>query len=162
MLASPSRQVAEQLDRLFANDNGAFVYSTEPPWMNDGRVGLMLTAGWYWSVPSRSFILAQTVNTRSCCWPRNLVVLDEGASATLIERFIGNTDTVYFHNHVSEIVVGSQASLKHYRIQYESRQAYHLSSVYLSQQAESSRYRGITVNLVWQLDAHRLPGAPGR
>ncbi|MGD9000673.1 MAG: Fe-S cluster assembly protein SufD [Granulosicoccaceae bacterium] len=78
--------------------------------------------------------------------PRNLVVLDEGASATLVERFMARpaaAPPVYFHNNLTEIAVGKGASLAHYRVQDESRSAYHLSSLYLSQQADS-HYRGTT------------------
>jgi Fe-S cluster assembly protein SufD len=78
--------------------------------------------------------------------PRNLVVLDEGASATLVERFMARPaapSPVYFHNNLTEIAVGKAASLAHYRVQDESRSAYHLSSLYLSQQADS-HYRGTT------------------
>jgi len=77
--------------------------------------------------------------------PRCLIVLDEGARATLIERFIGAEDATYFQNHLAEIAVGKNASLNHYRVQDESRQAYHLGSVYLSQQAQS-HYHGTTLS----------------
>lgn len=76
--------------------------------------------------------------------PRNLIVMDEGARATLIERFVSDKDASYFQNYLAEIVVGNNASLHHYRVQDESRQAYHLSSVYLSQQAQS-HYHGTTL-----------------
>ena len=76
--------------------------------------------------------------------PRNLIVLDEGAKATLIERFIGDKGAHYFHNQLTEIVIDKHALLNHYRLQNESREAYHLSNVYLSQQAQS-RYHGATL-----------------
>ena len=76
--------------------------------------------------------------------PRNLIVLDAGARATLVERFIGFGQSAYFNNNLTEISVGQSATLKHYRVQDESRCAYHLSSLYLSQQAQS-RYHGTTL-----------------
>ena len=75
---------------------------------------------------------------------RNLIVLDAGAKVTLVERFIGFGQSTYFNNNLTEISVGKSASLNHYRVQDESRSAYHLSSLYLSQQAHS-RYRGTTL-----------------
>ena len=75
---------------------------------------------------------------------RNLIVLDAGAEATLVERFIGFGQSAYFHNNLTEISVGKSASLKHCRVQNESRCAYHLSSLCLSQQAQS-RYHGTTL-----------------
>jgi len=76
--------------------------------------------------------------------PRNLFVVDEGARATVIERFISDNGARYFHNHLAEIVVGNNATLNHYRIQDESRQAYHLSSVYITQNSKSY-YHGTTL-----------------
>ena len=73
--------------------------------------------------------------------PRNLVVLEAGASATLVERCIGAGPLPYFHNNLTEVVVGERAALRHYRVQDEKRDAYHLSSLYLSQ-AGHSRYQG--------------------
>jgi len=70
---------------------------------------------------------------------RNLVALAEHASATLVERFIGEAQPAYFHNNVSDIVLSKSAALKHYRLQQESPQAYHMSSLYLQQQ-QHSRY----------------------
>jgi Fe-S cluster assembly protein SufD len=82
--------------------------------------------------------------------PRNLFVLEDGAQATLIERFVSDNDAKYFQNHLTEIMLGKNATLNHYRMQDESRQAYHLSSVYLSQQGHS-HYYGTTLafGAVW-------------
>lgn len=76
--------------------------------------------------------------------PRNLVVLEAGARATLIERFVSTGASLYFNNVLSELVVGEKAALTHYRMQEESRNAYHMSSLHLSLQADS-RYRGTTL-----------------
>jgi Fe-S cluster assembly protein SufD len=72
--------------------------------------------------------------------PRNLFVLEDGANATLVERFVSDKDAMYFQNHLTDITLGQDATLRHYRMQNESTQAYHLSSIYLSQQAHSHYY----------------------
>jgi Fe-S cluster assembly protein SufD len=76
--------------------------------------------------------------------PRNLVVLEAGATATLLERFIGSGEALYFNNNLTEIALRDGASLTHYRVQDESRKAWHLGSLYLSQ-ARDSHYRGTTL-----------------
>lgn len=76
--------------------------------------------------------------------PRNLIVLESAARATLVEHFIGTDEAHYFHNNLTEIVVGEKASLRHYRIQNESHESSHLSSLYLSQDA-NSHYQGTTL-----------------
>ena len=75
---------------------------------------------------------------------RNLVVLEAGARATLIERFISTGPSLYFDNGVSELMVGEKASLTHYRIQDESRNAFHMHSLHLSQRGDS-HYQGSTL-----------------
>lgn len=76
--------------------------------------------------------------------PRNLVVMENHSRATLIERFVCSEPSLYFHNNLTEIVVRQRASLNHYRIQEESRNAYHMSSLYLSQERDS-HYQGTTL-----------------
>ncbi len=76
--------------------------------------------------------------------PRNLVVLQSGAKATLVERFVGATASGYFHNNLTEISLQQNAALKHYRLQDESRDAWHLSSIYVDQQSHSD-YQGVTL-----------------
>ncbi len=76
---------------------------------------------------------------------RNIIVLDNGASVSLIERYIGahheNHDQHYFHNHVSDIILRDGATLEHVRYQDEHRDAWHLASIYVTQ-GRRSRYRG--------------------
>ncbi len=76
--------------------------------------------------------------------PRNLVLLGERAEATLIERFVGNPGTCYFHDGLTDLVLGREAHLVHYRVQDESREAWHLSSLRLDQ-AAGSRYEGCSL-----------------
>jgi Fe-S cluster assembly protein SufD len=76
--------------------------------------------------------------------PRNLVVLQTGAEATLVERFIGDSPAVYFHNSHTQINLQQDAVLRHYRLQQESLAAWHLSSLSISQQSRSD-YRGATL-----------------
>ena len=77
--------------------------------------------------------------------PRNLVVLEPGAHATLVERFVGADDNAYFHNQVTELVLQEQSGLQHYRLQEESTAAWHLASLYLSQD-RNSHYQGTTLS----------------
>lgn len=89
--------------------------------------------------------------------PRNLTVLEAGARATLVERFVGEQGTACFHNGLSEIHVGEQATLEHYRIQEEGGKAFHLSNLYLSQQ-KGSDYRGCTLAFggIWSRTQYRV------
>jgi Fe-S cluster assembly protein SufD len=61
--------------------------------------------------------------------PRVLVIVGENAQASIIESYVGPDGARYFTNAVTEIVVGENASLDHYKIQRESLSAYHVSTM---------------------------------
>jgi Fe-S cluster assembly protein SufD len=71
---------------------------------------------------------------------RNLLLLEAGAQATLIERFAGPDGSLYFNNSLTEIILEAGAELEHYRLQEESLAAFHLHSLFVNQHA-ASRYR---------------------
>ena len=71
--------------------------------------------------------------------PRNLVVLERGASIRLIETYGGVSGRPYLTNAVTEIVVGDNARADCYRIQREGDQAFHVATTH-SRQARASVY----------------------
>lgn len=79
--------------------------------------------------------------------PRNLVVLEDGAVATLVEHYASlGGSAPYFTNSLTEVILGKHAHLEHARLQDEGPAARHLSHVYV-RQAESSHYQGIGISL---------------
>ena len=69
--------------------------------------------------------------------PRNLVVVDRGARATVVETYAALTDATYWTNAVTEVVVGDGARADYYRIQRESQQAYHVATTQCHQGRDS-------------------------
>ena len=63
----------------------------------------------------------------SASHPRVLVVAGEHSEARIIESFAGSDGQTYLTNAVSEFVLGDRAVLDHYRVQVESRAAYHVA-----------------------------------
>lgn len=63
--------------------------------------------------------------------PRVLVVAEENAQATLVESYAGPADSqdVYLTNAVTEIVAAERAQLDHYKLQQESKSAFHLAAM---------------------------------
>ena len=57
---------------------------------------------------------------------RALVVLERNARATVVEHY-GGSPATYFTNAVTEIVVGKNAELDHYKVQEEGPEAYHMA-----------------------------------
>ncbi|HSB55808.1 MAG TPA: Fe-S cluster assembly protein SufD [Gemmatimonadales bacterium] len=68
---------------------------------------------------------------------RNLILIDAGARASVIESYIGLTGGSYLTTAVTEAVVAPGAFLEHTKIQRESEQAYHIGTTHLHQDRES-------------------------
>jgi Fe-S cluster assembly protein SufD len=69
--------------------------------------------------------------------PRNLIVLDRFAKATVIESYAALEDGEYFTNVVTEAVVGDGATLTHLKLQLESPEAFHVGTVDVRQGRDS-------------------------
>jgi len=70
-------------------------------------------------------------------YPRNLIVAERGAKVTVVESYIGLTDSAYFTNAVTEVVVGDGATVTHTKIQREGKQAYHVGTTEATQGRDS-------------------------
>lgn len=69
--------------------------------------------------------------------PRILVVAERGSQATVVESYLGTEDGVYFTNAVAEIVLGPGANLDWYKVQEESRRAFHIATMQIKQDRDS-------------------------
>lgn len=69
--------------------------------------------------------------------PRNLIILGEGSGATVVESYVGLADGPSFTNTVTEVVLADGAHLDYYKLQRESRQAFHVSTTQVHQGRES-------------------------
>jgi len=61
--------------------------------------------------------------------PRNLIIVGDGAQATLVHTHSGLEVGGYLTNAVTDVIVGRAAKLRHYTVQGETLDAIHLSSV---------------------------------
>ncbi len=73
--------------------------------------------------------------------PRNLVVVEREARASIVETYGALGNHSYWTNAVTEIVVGDGARLDHHRVQRESDRAYHVATT------QSHQGPGSTLNL---------------
>ncbi len=78
--------------------------------------------------------------------PRNLIVLEENATATVAESCVSSNENPCFNNSVSEIFLGKGATLNHPRLQNENRQTRHLASLFV-QLGKDSHYQCTTTDL---------------
>ncbi len=77
---------------------------------------------------------------------RNLILMEEGAEATVVEHFWGNNLKPYFTNSVTKVSLANGASLDHTKIQQESSLAYHIGVLAVDQK-ESSRLASRTFSM---------------
>lgn len=61
--------------------------------------------------------------------PRNLIIAEDGAQATIVEDYVGTDGEVYLTNAVTELVVGEDAHLHHYLLERESDAAFNVSTL---------------------------------
>jgi Fe-S cluster assembly protein SufD len=77
---------------------------------------------------------------------RNLILMEEGSEATLVEHYWGNNLKPYFTNSVTKVSMGPGAVLHHAKIQQESPLAFHIGVVAANQE-EGSRLVSRTFSL---------------
>lgn len=65
--------------------------------------------------------------------PRNLIVVESEAQATIVEDYVSLGETVAFCNTATELVAGDNAVVSHYMIEREHRQAFNISTLRIQQ-----------------------------
>ena len=70
--------------------------------------------------------------------PRNLIRLGAGSQATIIETYAGWAPDVTFTNAVTEVSAGPASVLDHYKMQRESENAFHVGTMTIHQDRDSS------------------------
>jgi Fe-S cluster assembly protein SufD len=89
--------------------------------------------------PIHLLFISDAMAARGVMYPRNLVVLDRGAKATVLESYASVGDAHYFTNAVTEVAVGEGATLTHIKLQRESQRAFHVGTIDV-RQARDSHY----------------------
>lgn len=70
-------------------------------------------------------------------YPRNLLVVEPNARATVIEQYISLSSQRYLTDAVTECVLADGATLHHYKLQREARTAFHVGHVEAQQGRDS-------------------------
>jgi Fe-S cluster assembly protein SufD len=78
--------------------------------------------------------------------PRILAILGENSQASVIETFAGTNGAQYFTNALTDIVVGDNAVLDHYKLQYDSPEAFHVGAIHVRTE-RSATYRSHSISL---------------
>lgn len=114
-------QYALDQKNAFAALNGAF--------FQDGAF-IYLPRSTVLEEPIQLVFITTTREEGSTSFPRNLIVLEQDAQATVLQSHFGLTDTPYFTDGVNETVVGDNARLEHIKFQDESTNAFHIGTIH--------------------------------
>jgi len=87
--------------------------------------------------PIHLLFITDAIAAKGMMQPRNLIVVGRNARATVIESYVSPSDALYLTNAVTEVAIGEGATLHHYKIQRESRRAYHVGTVDARQARDS-------------------------
>ncbi|MFN3750892.1 MAG: Fe-S cluster assembly protein SufD [Thiobacillus sp.] len=116
--------------------------------------GLLLhvPAGWK---AAPLFVLHHAGEADAMLHLRHLIVLEAGTEAVLVEHDRGSPGIPYWHNSVTEILLGEGARLTHLRLDEDSTAAVH-TSLTLVRQARNSRYQSLSLNFGGRLTRHDI------
>jgi Fe-S cluster assembly protein SufD len=105
------------LNSAFLSD-GAFVY---------------LPAGSIIDDPIHILYFSAVNGSPSVSHPRTLIVAGAGSQAKIVESYVGLDGEVYLTNAVTEVVAEEGAVIDHYKLQRESRRAFHIATLQVYQ-----------------------------
>jgi Fe-S cluster assembly protein SufD len=90
-------------------------------------------------------------------YPRNLVVVDAEADATVLETHVALQPSHHFTNAVTEVVLGDGARGRYYRLQRENDGAFHMATSQ-SHQGQDSTFASLSVAFGAALSRHDVGG----
>ena len=125
-LASGGEVIERHLGRYAESSAGGFT-ALNTALLKDGLF-VHVAKGVEASSPAHAIYLTDSRAEGAATHPRSLVVLEEGASAAVLESFVGLHDGTYLTNALTEAVIGDGASLIHAKLQHESERAYHVGT----------------------------------
>ncbi len=81
--------------------------------------------------PLQVLFISSPSNSNLMTNPRILALAGENSQFTLIEKHFAVNEIPYLSNAVSEIVLGQNSNVHYYRMQQESKQAFHISTTHV-------------------------------
>lgn len=77
---------------------------------------------------------------------RHVIALSQGSHANIVEYYQGAQQVDYFTNSITEVYLAESTQLQHYKIQCESKTAYHIGHIAVKQMA-NSHYQNHSLSL---------------
>jgi Fe-S cluster assembly protein SufD len=116
-----TQNVFDSLNAAFATDGAA----------------LHLASGTRLAAPI--YLLCIAHGEGAAIYPRHVIVVEEGAQATVIEHYVGTAGAANFTDALTQINLAAGAELEHYKLLEEDDAAYHIGGIH-ARQAAGSRF----------------------
>ncbi len=130
------REVLEpHLARLASSENNPFV-ALNTAFLADGAF-VHIPRGTVLNQVLHLVFLSSSRGEASVSYPRNLILIGEDCQASIVESYGGLDHGSYFTNTVTEIALGSNALLDHYKLQRESEDSFHVGTLQVLQERSS-------------------------
>jgi len=129
-IASHEDILRPQLERIAGKDNDGFARLNTAA-MEDG-VFIHVKKGQAVQHPIRLLHIASP-GKPFMSHPRNVIVAEQGADVTVIERYVTLGEGAYFTNAVTQIEAGDNAHVAHYLLEQESNQAFNVNTLHIHQ-----------------------------
>jgi Fe-S cluster assembly protein SufD len=133
VLQAHPEQVEPHLARYADYEDSTFV-ALNTGFLRDGAF-VSIAKGTVLQAPIQLVFVSTAPAQATVSHPRNLIVAGINSQATIIESYVGLGEEVYFTNPVTEIVLAEGAHVDHYKLQRESKAAFHIAA----QQVQSGR-----------------------
>jgi len=160
-LADALRQDPEALAAELGRDgnreaapDGQPLFALNTAMMQDGLV-LRVKRGASVALPIEVIYVGAPGNEPLAFHPRNLIVLEPGARATVVEHHVGLGAGAYFANAGTDIRVEDGAQLHHYKIQDEGPDAVHIATTHV-ELAPDALYDGFVLIKGARLSRHEV------
>jgi Fe-S cluster assembly protein SufD len=125
-------KVEPHLGRILKHDNGFQALNTA-----------MLQSGLFIYIPSNvQFDSPLLINhwqdkSEQAVYLRHLIVAEEGSRGSIIEDYRGEEGCCYFTSSITEVFTAANAHVEHYKIQRESKSAFHVGHLVAKQMKHS-------------------------
>ncbi|MEE3258908.1 MAG: Fe-S cluster assembly protein SufD [Candidatus Latescibacterota bacterium] len=152
-LAEDTDLVTAHLGQAAVTEGEAFT-ALNTSFVQDGAF-VHLPRGTVVDKPVHLLFLSTVTCPNTVSHPRVLIVAEAHAEATLIESYAGLGTEVYLTNGVSEIFVGENAALDHYRVQREAPTAFHISATHVREE-RAAQFRSTSITLGGRLTRNHV------
>ena len=136
MLEEPSLLERHLTRRADVEDVSQVFSAINTGLMSDGAV-VQVQAGVTAARPIHLLYVTDAAADGGVSHPRTLLVAEPGSGATIIEQYVSAGGGGYFTNSLTEAWIGDGASLTHYRLQREARNAFHVGTATVHQERDS-------------------------